>query len=108
VSCTTVPGGAAKNFISCAQDGEFGPFLCGTRDGPLICLYTPADFVTFVCSVPTSFPEFIWADVDCNGTVNVRDQQSILRIVLGNAPLSQTDPCPNINDPVSLEPNELY
>lgn len=44
----------------------------------------------------TSGETELWGDVDCNGTVAARDTQAVLRNILGQAALSQTEPCPDI------------
>lgn len=45
----------------------------------------------------------IWGDFDCNGSVTTRDNQSVLKIVLQQTPISQTEPCPDIGTPVSVD-----
>ena len=40
----------------------------------------------------------IWGDVDCDSTVGTRDSQALLRKVLEQNALSQTEPCPLIGD----------
>jgi hypothetical protein len=42
-----------------------------------------------------------WGDSDCNGSVAPRDGQAILNVFLGKAPISQTDPCPDVNSAIS-------
>lgn len=37
-------------------------------------------------------------DLDCNGSIGARDNQALLRHVLGQPSLSQTEPCPDIGD----------
>jgi hypothetical protein len=45
----------------------------------------------------------IWGDWDCNGSITARDNQAVLRFILGQAPLSQTEPCPDINSTVTID-----
>lgn len=44
----------------------------------------------------------IWGDVDCNGTVAARDTQGVLRNILSQNALSQTEPCPDIGTTVTV------
>src|SRR5450759_1014491 len=44
----------------------------------------------------------IWGDVDCGGDIAPRDAQAILKNVLGQNALSQTQPCPAVGDTVTL------
>jgi hypothetical protein len=39
-------------------------------------------------------------DADCNGSITSRDSQAIQRFVLGQTPLSQTEPCPEVGESV--------
>ena len=45
----------------------------------------------------------LWADADCDGEMTTRDNQAILRIVLTQPALSQTDPCTPIGGPVAVD-----
>jgi hypothetical protein len=45
----------------------------------------------------------VWGDFDCNGSVATRDNQSVLKIVLIQNPISQTEPCPDIGTQVSID-----
>lgn len=38
----------------------------------------------------------VWGDADCSGQITTRDNQALLRNVLSQAPLSQTEPCPDL------------
>jgi V8-like Glu-specific endopeptidase len=44
----------------------------------------------------------LWGDADCNGSLSARDNQAILRTVLGQAPLIQTEPCDDVGALVSV------
>lgn len=44
----------------------------------------------------------IWGDADCNGSVTARDNQAILKNVLQQPPISQTEPCPDVGTEVAL------
>jgi hypothetical protein len=44
----------------------------------------------------------LWQDVDCSGAISVRDNQALLRFILEQPPLSQTQPCPAVNAVVSV------
>jgi hypothetical protein len=43
----------------------------------------------------------LWGDWDCDGEISSRDNQALLRQVLEQAPLSQTEPCPEFEELVS-------
>jgi hypothetical protein len=43
-----------------------------------------------------------WGDADCDGVLTTRDNQAILRVVLSQPRLIQTEPCPNISVVVSV------
>jgi hypothetical protein len=45
----------------------------------------------------------VWGDSDCNGSVAARDNQAVLRNVLGQPALSQTEPCPDLGDVVTVD-----
>jgi hypothetical protein len=51
-------------------------------------------------ATPTDTPgpgtERTWGDVDCDGGTSTRDNQGLLRRVLQQNPLSQTEPCPDL------------
>jgi hypothetical protein len=62
---------------------------------------TPTPVVT-----PTPTPvgtSRIWGDVDCGGDIAPRDAQAILKNVLVQNPLSQTQPCPAIGSQVTVD-----
>jgi hypothetical protein len=40
--------------------------------------------------------------LDCDGEITSRDNQALLRKVLDQAPLSQTQPCPAIGDAIEI------
>jgi hypothetical protein len=107
VTCSTFPG-TGKDYIECTQDGNFGPFTCGTQDGPLVCLVTPDEDLTIICQNISTTPLYLWADADCDDDISPRDAQAILRDVLEGTPISQTEPCPNVGNPVSVQPDTLY
>jgi hypothetical protein len=41
-------------------------------------------------------PALVWGDSDCSGAISARDNQALLRMVLGQPALSQTEPCPDL------------
>lgn len=43
-----------------------------------------------------------WADADCDGGLSTRDNQAILRVVLSQPPLIQTEPCADIGTGVTV------
>jgi hypothetical protein len=45
----------------------------------------------------------IWGDVDCGGDIGPRDAQAILKNVLVQNPLSQTQPCPAVGAQVTVD-----
>jgi hypothetical protein len=49
--------------------------------------------------IPTG-DERVWGDLDCNGSISSRDNQALLRNVLSQGALSQTEPCPAIGTQV--------
>lgn len=64
---------------------------------------------THVSPTPTGeLRELPWGDADCNGSIGARDNQSILRIVLSQNPLSQTQPCFAIGSDVLVGNFILY
>ncbi len=46
--------------------------------------------------------ERLWGDIDCDGEITTRDNQGLLRKVLSQQALSQTEPCPDIGVEVSV------
>jgi Tol biopolymer transport system component len=44
----------------------------------------------------TGGPTSLWGDSDCNGAIGSRDGQALLRNVLSQNALSQTEPCPDV------------
>jgi hypothetical protein len=58
-----------------------------------------------VCAsaTPTGGASRIWGDVDCGGDIAPRDGQAILKNVLAQNALSQTEPCPNIGSHVTVD-----
>ncbi|MEO8458036.1 MAG: hypothetical protein ABI559_09505 [Chloroflexota bacterium] len=53
--------------------------------------------------VASSGQSIIWGDVDCNGSVGPRDGQAILKSVLEQPALSQTEPCPDAGATVTVD-----
>jgi hypothetical protein len=56
--------------------------------------------------VPTETPpgiELIWGDADCDGEISSRDNQALLRDILEQTALSQTEPCPDIGEEVTVD-----
>jgi Tol biopolymer transport system component len=51
-------------------------------------------------TVPAGGQQLIWGDLDCNGSIGARDNQALLRNVLAQAALGQTEPCPDIGTAV--------
>jgi hypothetical protein len=52
---------------------------------------------------PTPSPspgDQLWGDSDCDGEISSRDNQALLRKVLSQNALSQTEPCPDLGDAV--------
>ncbi len=49
---------------------------------------------------PTGGTDLTWGDSDCDGTVTSRDNQALLRKVLQQNQLSQTEPCPDLGQMV--------
>ena len=45
-----------------------------------------------------------WGDFDCDGTVAPRDSQAVLKVFLAQTPLSQIEPCPDINAEIPVSP----
>jgi Tol biopolymer transport system component len=45
----------------------------------------------------------VWGDNDCNGAITSRDGQALSRLVLAQAPLSQTQPCPAVGSMVTVD-----
>lgn len=50
----------------------------------------------FTYTVPNSGATNATGDVDCNGTLAARDNQDLLRFILAQPALSQTEPCPDL------------
>jgi hypothetical protein len=44
----------------------------------------------------------LWGDWDCDGSITTRDNQALLRKVLQQNPLGQTEPCPDIEAAVNV------
>jgi hypothetical protein len=55
-----------------------------------------------VTPTPGSTQE-VWGDVDCSGDIAPRDGQAILKNVLGQNALSQTQPCPAVGSQVTVD-----
>ena len=53
-------------------------------------------------TVPAGSEPLAWGDLDCDGEISSRDNQALLRNVLTQAALSQTEPCPDIGAEVLL------
>lgn len=61
-------------------------------------------FSGFPNAVPAGeLPTGIWGDTDCDGAVTTRDNQALLRRVLGQTELSQTEPCPDLGAEVAVD-----
>ena len=54
-------------------------------------------------AVPAGTQQLAWGDLDCDGEISSRDNQALLRNVLTQAALSQTEPCPDIGADVIVE-----
>ncbi len=54
-------------------------------------------------TVPSTLgQQLAWGDMDCDGGISTRDNQALLRNVLTQAALSQTEPCPDIGTEVLI------
>ncbi len=51
---------------------------------------------------PISSGDTLWADADCDGELTTRDNQAILRVVLSQPHLIQTEPCPTVGALVTV------
>jgi hypothetical protein len=63
---------------------------------------TATDSVTITVGEPSG-SEYMWGDNDCNGAITSRDGQGLSRLVLAQAPLSQTQPCPAVGSMVTVD-----
>ena len=52
-------------------------------------------------------PALIWGDSDCDGEITTRDNQALLRTVLQQPALTQTEPCPDLGTVVPGTAPEL-
>lgn len=100
VTCLDTGGGDGKDYIECYQTEGLSTLECGTDQGPVVCVIPVTDSVVLhiVCRTLYRSQQALWADADCDGEISSRDNQAILRNVLGGNPLSQTEPCPNVGD----------
>jgi predicted outer membrane repeat protein len=70
----------------------------------------PASATATPLATPTGTPsgdDEVWGDSDCSGQIAARDNQALLRHVLGQAALSQTEPCPDLGHAL-VEPPEMW
>jgi hypothetical protein len=61
---------------------------------------------SFSSQTPTPTPggkQEVWGDGDCSGDIGPRDAQAILKNVLVQSPLSQTQPCPAVGAQVTVD-----
>lgn len=91
VACS---GPSELDVSGCSFGAE--SYVCEMANDSFVCLETLGHYDCFTVPVMVS----PWMDVDCNGSVTARDNQALLRNVLGQVPLSQTEPCPNVADGV--------
>ena len=103
IDCTS---DTEADFTDCVSSGPPPNWDCMTPAGPFHC---DADTNDFACEIeglvtPTPAPSPLrWGDVDCNGAISVRDNQALLRFVLSQPALSQTEPCPDVGQDVHVE-----
>jgi hypothetical protein len=56
-----------------------------------------------ICVAENVGTQRLFGDVDCDGQISTRDNQALLRNVLQQNPLSQTEPCPDIASNVTVD-----
>jgi Tol biopolymer transport system component len=89
---------AATNLVQDDTNGLQDVFV---HDRGLVATPTPSPTPS-----PTPTPtgtSRIWGDDDCSGDIGPRDAQSILKNVLQQPPLSQTQPCPAVGSTVTVD-----
>ncbi len=76
-----------------------GPGTASPTPGPGTVTPTPGGPTP--TPAPTNAPgQETWGDGDCDDEISTRDNQALLRKVLSQAALSQTEPCPDFGDDV--------
>jgi hypothetical protein len=82
------------------QDKNGHDFASPTITNGEVCAPVPTATPT---PTPTAGTSRIWGDVDCGGDIGPRDAQAILKNVLGQNALSQTQPCPAVGSQVTVD-----
>jgi hypothetical protein len=115
----TGDGGNAEITLPTIEAGEcqawihISSSLLGTVN-VIVIAHDPEGTVTFdtVINEPTPVPTpeptpeppppHLFGDNDCDGDVDLIDQQAILRFVAGMSPIAQEEPCPDVGDNVTI------
>ena len=63
--------------------------------------HTPVNTSTVTPTATASGVTQIWGDWDCDGEITTRDNQALLRKVLSQPALSQTEPCPDLGSAIA-------
>jgi parallel beta-helix repeat protein len=103
--------GEGRTFIgdAVAAGGQFSiPLTTGCEGDKVTATATDDDGntsefsanYTLTQDTDSCAPPLLWGDSDCSGAISSRDNQALLRNVLSQAPLSQTEPCPNLGETV--------
>jgi alpha-tubulin suppressor-like RCC1 family protein len=105
---TSLPNGvthiAAGYYNTCAVEID-GRLFCwgGNSEGQLgNGTLDPSNVPVEVTLAEPPGETRVWGDVDCDGETSTRDNQALLRKVLQQNPLSQTEPCPEVGLVVEL------
>jgi CSLREA domain-containing protein len=101
----TDPGGNTSEFSNCATVVGPTPTPSPSSSPSPTPTPTPSPTPTPVVT-PTPTPvgtSRIWGDVDCGGDIAPRDAQAILKNVLVQNALSQTQPCPAVGSQVTVD-----
>jgi hypothetical protein len=98
MTCLNSSGGSGLDFEDCSV-GTNSIMTCMTESGAFVCPITTLD-----CDLTGGAELLVWGDVDCNLALAARDLQALLRNILGQNPLSQTEPCPDVGVDVGVSP----
>jgi hypothetical protein len=96
---TSIPAGS-----SCDYEFSYSPSNPGAESGAGTISFESGAILNLLFAVgPVDGVSRIWGDGDCSGDIGPRDAQAVLKNVLVQTPLSQTQPCPAIGAQVTVD-----
>jgi hypothetical protein len=95
---TSIPAGS-----SCNYEFSYTPSNPGAESGAGTISFESGAILNLLFAVgPVEGVSRIWGDGDCSGDIGPRDAQAVLKNVLVQDPLSQTQPCPAVGSTVQV------